>query len=127
MGTPSLKMPGSEMGAFCSYTDAGPPDKTMPFGFCAFSFSTGVLNGTISVYTFASRILRPISCVYCPPKSRMSIVSNCDDILPHYSNRRESYEEQVTVQHRQKQTGCACCSEHHHCIRQPRHIEEPRN
>src|SRR6185503_20798322 len=101
-GTSSLKIPGSQIGASVSYTEEGPPPRMTPFGSKAFTFSSGVLNGTISLYTFASRILRPINCVYCPPKSRMRIVSNFDDISPHYINRREPHEQQVAVQKRQQ-------------------------
>src|SRR5215831_16762526 len=96
----------------------------MPFGFWAFNLSSAVLKGTISVYTFASRILRPISCVYCPPKSRMSIVSNFDDILPHYSNRGEPHEQQVAVQKVQKKDRKKRRSEHSNRIRRTSHVGE---
>src|SRR5262249_55503454 len=94
-----------------------------PFGCISLIFSSGVLNGTISVYTFASRILRPMSCVYCPPKSRMRIVSNFDDILPHYSNRGEPHEQQVTVQNIQKNYNENHGNKHGNCIRRSRNSQ----
>src|SRR5688572_4937596 len=59
--------------------------------------SRGVLNGTTSEYTFASRILRAISCVYWEPKSRTRMVSSADDITPHYINRRIAHGDHVTL------------------------------
>src|SRR5262245_37348602 len=95
-----------------------------PLGSRAFTFSRGVLNGTISVYTFASRILRPISCVYWPPKSRMRIVSNFDDIAPHYSNRGEPHEKQVAVQENKKRSRNTCCTQHHKRLLRSRYVQE---
>src|SRR4051794_4478983 len=59
-------------GAPGSYTDAGPPESTSPFGFPSRIFSTGVEAGNSSAKTPHSRIRRAINCEYCPPKSRPS-------------------------------------------------------
>src|SRR5947208_7468206 len=57
-------------GAPSSYTEAGPPESTSPTGRFALSSCTGMSNGTISEYTWHSRMRRAISCAYCAPKSR---------------------------------------------------------
>src|SRR5215213_2633153 len=63
-------------GASGSYTDAGPPESTSPFGFRSRIFSTGVFAGSISANTPHSRIRRAISWLYWPPKSRTSTSSS---------------------------------------------------
>src|SRR5262245_1392175 len=68
-GTPSPNTPGSTSGAPSSYTDAGPPDSTMPAGRRAASSDALRPCGTISEYTWHSRIRRAISCAYCAPRS----------------------------------------------------------
>src|SRR5205809_8129879 len=98
---PKLNKPGSTAGAPFSETESGPPERMMPFGFCCSIAASGVLNGKISEYTFVSRILRPISCVYWEPKSRMRIFSNINDIASHYTNGREPHEEDITVKNTQ--------------------------
>src|SRR5688572_2968950 len=47
----------------------------IPRGASSRIFASGTLNGWISEYTFCSRTRRAISCVYCPPKSRIRIRS----------------------------------------------------
>src|SRR5262245_48624179 len=71
-GTPSPRTAGSRDGAPGSYTEAGPPDRISPPGRRASSSATGVSNGTISEYTWASRTRRAMSCAYWAPKSRTS-------------------------------------------------------
>src|SRR6187200_538019 len=68
-GTPSSNRPGSTSGAPSSYTDAGPPESTMPAGRRAATLDAESPCGTISEYTWHSRILRAISCAYCAPRS----------------------------------------------------------
>src|SRR3954453_6206937 len=68
-GTPAWNRSESTRGAPSAYTDCGPPDRMSAFGFRASISSTGVVCGTISEYTFASRTRRAISCAYCAPKS----------------------------------------------------------
>src|SRR5512132_258774 len=48
----------------------------IPFGRRASISSNGIVRGTISEYTCASRTRRAISCAYCAPKSTTSTVSN---------------------------------------------------
>src|SRR5262245_10514786 len=70
--TPSSNTPGSTSGAPSSYTEAGPPDRTTPAGRRA-AISDAVRScGTISEYTWHSRIRRAISCAYCAPRSTTS-------------------------------------------------------
>src|SRR5262245_38647084 len=47
----------------------------MPFGAIAAISLAGVLKGTIVEYTLHSRMRRAMTCVYCDPKSRMTICS----------------------------------------------------
>src|SRR5919108_4392389 len=70
IGTPSSYTSESTCGAPSAYTDAGPPLRTIARGRRARSASTGVVCGTSSEYTRASRTRRAISCEYCPPRSR---------------------------------------------------------
>ena len=60
-------------GAAASRTEAGLPESMTPR--TSGPISGILLKGWISQYTFSSRTLRPISCVTCEPKSRMSIFS----------------------------------------------------
>src|SRR4051794_38223081 len=64
------------VGAPGSYTEAGPPERTRPLGFRCSIFSIGVEAGSNSAKTPHSRILRAISWLYCPPKSRTSTSSS---------------------------------------------------
>src|SRR5438477_3730312 len=57
-------------GASASYTDAGPPESTIPLGFRSRSRSSGTSCASSSEKTPHSRMRRAISCEYCPPKSR---------------------------------------------------------
>src|SRR6185437_16015677 len=72
-GTSSSSMAGSAGGASASYTEHGPPDRMIPSGFCARTCSMGAVQGSTTENTFCSRMRRAISCVYCEPKSRMTI------------------------------------------------------
>src|SRR5262245_36265191 len=46
-----------------------------PLGLSAATFLAGVSKGTIVEYTLHSRTRRAMTCVYCAPKSRMTICS----------------------------------------------------
>src|SRR5277367_3589297 len=72
-GTPSCSTLGSHTGASLSYTELGPPDKTIPTGSSARISSSLAVHGKIAENTCCSRIRRAISCVYCPPKSSTTI------------------------------------------------------
>src|SRR5690242_14322147 len=72
-GTPNSSTAGSAGGASASYTEHGPPDRMIPSGFCARTCSMGAVQGSTTENTFCSRMRRAISCVYCEPKSRMTI------------------------------------------------------
>src|SRR5580658_15539 len=72
-GTPSCSTLGSHTGASLSYTELGPPDKTIPIGSSARISSSFAVHGKIAENTCCSRIRRAISCVYCPPKSSTTI------------------------------------------------------
>src|SRR5947208_16640264 len=56
-------------GAPSTWTDLGPPLKTIPLGLRASISATGMSRGTISLYTCASRTRLAISCAYWAPKS----------------------------------------------------------
>src|SRR5579884_2152099 len=66
-------MDGSECGAPSSNTELGPPERMMPSGSIRFSASGVTSNRTIELRTWCSRTRRAISCVYCPPKSRITM------------------------------------------------------
>src|SRR2546426_8951340 len=71
-GTPASYSATSIDGASSTCTDAGPPERMIPFGRRASISSKGIERGTISEYTCASRTRRAISCAYCAPKSTTS-------------------------------------------------------
>src|ERR1700674_4810639 len=71
--TPSCSTWGSHNGASLSYTELGPPDKTMPTGSSAQISSSFAVHGRTAENTCCSRMRRAISCVYWPPKSRTTI------------------------------------------------------
>jgi hypothetical protein len=48
----------------------------MAFGRLASISLTGIVDGTISEYTWHSRTRRAINCAYCAPKSTTNTVSN---------------------------------------------------
>src|SRR5258708_25074564 len=73
-GTPARSAAGSTCGAPGSYTLAGPPERMRPAGCRSFSSSHGVVPGTSSQYTLASRTRRAMSWLYCEPKSSTSTV-----------------------------------------------------
>src|SRR5918995_3227294 len=77
-GTPASYRAASIDGAWSTCTDAGPPERMIPFGRRASISNRGIVRGTISEYTCASRTRRAISCAYCAPKSTTSTVSNWD-------------------------------------------------
>src|SRR5947207_15777192 len=62
-------MPWSMSGAPSTCTEAGPPERMIAFGRRARMSATGVVRGTISLYTCASRTRLAISCAYWAPKS----------------------------------------------------------
>ena len=64
MGTPASSRPPGAGGAPGAYTDAGPPDKMIAAGFLASISAAGMVAGTISEYTWHSRIRRAMSCAY---------------------------------------------------------------
>src|SRR5580700_11928135 len=74
-GTPSSKMRRSAGGASLSYTDHGAPESTMPTGAQLLTSSSEAVQGSTMEKTFCSRMRRAMSCVYCAPKSRMTIDS----------------------------------------------------
>ena len=61
-------------GVSCSATEAGPPERMMPFGFSRSKAASAAWKGTISQKTLASRTRRAMSCVHCEPKSTMRMV-----------------------------------------------------
>src|SRR5260370_11589501 len=73
-GTPADSASGSTGGAPGWYTLAGPPPRISPAGARFFSSDHGVVPGTSSQYTLASRTRRAISWLNCDPKSRTRIV-----------------------------------------------------
>src|SRR5260370_8866534 len=75
-GGPASCSAASIDGAASTCTDAGPPERMMPFGRRASISPRGIVRGTISEYTCASRTRRAISCAYCAPKSTTRTVSN---------------------------------------------------
>src|SRR5215207_77274 len=77
-GTPASYRAASMDGAWSTCTDAGPPERMIPFGRRASISDSGIVRGTISEYTCASRTRRAISCAYCAPKSTTSTVSKWD-------------------------------------------------
>src|SRR3954447_12849493 len=68
-GTPSSSSAGSSRGAPGAYTDAGPPERTRPFGRRRRTSSTPTVWGSSSENTPHSRTRRAISWEYWPPKS----------------------------------------------------------
>src|SRR4051794_18356814 len=74
-GTPSANTSGLSVGAFFSYTEAGPPERMIPLTFGSTTAASGAVQGRISQYTFASRTRRAMSCVTWEPKSRMMTLS----------------------------------------------------
>src|SRR5271168_4954562 len=72
-GSPNLKRPGSAGGASLSYTDHGAPESTMPTGAQLLISSSEAVQGSTTEKTFCSRMRRAMSCIYCAPKSRMTI------------------------------------------------------
>src|ERR1700733_4738988 len=75
-GTSVPNSPGGTGGASGAYTDEGPPDKMIALGRLASISAAGIVDGTISEYTWHSRTRRAISCAYCAPKSTTRTVSN---------------------------------------------------
>ena len=74
VGNPICKSFGSAGGASESYTEHGPPDNTNPNGRYDSISASGTVQGSTTQNTFCSRMRRAISCVYCEPKSRMTMV-----------------------------------------------------
>src|SRR5215210_495679 len=68
-GTPSSSSSGRSGGAPSAYTEAGPPDSTMPRGLRRSSSPSGTSCARSSENTPHSRIRRAISWEYWPPKS----------------------------------------------------------
>src|SRR3984885_1069626 len=84
-GTPSCSTLGSHTGASLSYTELGPPDKTIPTGSSPRISSSLAVQGKIAENTCCSRIRRAISCVYCPPKSSTTIPCRVLTVTPPLS------------------------------------------
>src|SRR5580704_1869884 len=74
-GSPNWKRPGSAGGASLSYTDHGAPESTIPTGAQLLTSSREAVHGSTTEKTFCSRMRRAMSCVYCAPKSRMTMDS----------------------------------------------------
>src|SRR5580704_9205116 len=72
-GKPMDKIPVSQGGAPASYTEFGPPERTIPTGSNFRIWSIPAVHGRIALKTCCSRILRAISCEYCPPKSNTTM------------------------------------------------------
>src|SRR5919201_4183225 len=68
-GTPSSSSSRRSPGAPSEYTEAGPPESTSAAGRRSRILSRAVSWGRSSEKTPDSRILRAMSCEYCPPKS----------------------------------------------------------
>jgi hypothetical protein len=74
MGTPSLNIPGLGFGESSANTLAGPPESTIPTGFCFRMSESFELYGRTEENTLASLILLAMTWVYWDPKSRTTIV-----------------------------------------------------
>src|SRR5262245_50821749 len=72
-GTPSSRTCRGTFGASGAYTDAGPPDRTIPPRSILRAVSIAFAGGAISHHAPASRIRRAISCAYCAPRSTTRI------------------------------------------------------
>ena len=66
-GTSASSRDASSCGAPGSYTELGPPERITAFGARARTSATGIVCGTISEYTRASRTRRAINWAYCAP------------------------------------------------------------
>src|ERR1700730_16115983 len=80
-GNPNSKTRASAGGASLSYTDHGAPERMIPTGAQLLTSSSEAVHGNTTEKTFCSRMRRAINCVYCAPKSRMTIDSTSDDWL----------------------------------------------
>src|SRR5580704_183624 len=72
-GNPMDNIPVSQSGAPASYTEFGPPERTIPAGSYLRICSIPAVQGRIALNTCCSRIRRAINCVYCPPKSNTTM------------------------------------------------------
>src|ERR1017187_5499815 len=72
-GMSSSNTRASAGGASLSYTDHGAPESTMPTGEQLLTSSSDAVQGSTTEKTFCSRMRRAMSCVYCAPKSRMTM------------------------------------------------------
>src|SRR5580765_7081302 len=86
-GTSEAKIDGSTAGAPAAYTEDGPPDRISAAGLRASISAMGIVWGTISEYTRASRTRRAISWAYCAPKSTTRTRS-CSDMTEAYRRVR---------------------------------------
>src|SRR3954453_17476356 len=68
-GTSEEKIERSTAGAPAAYTDEGPPERINAAGLRASISATGIVCGTISEWTRASRTRRAMSWAYWAPKS----------------------------------------------------------
>src|SRR3977135_1021480 len=84
-GMPARNASGSTWGAPGSYTLEGPTPRMRPAGVRFFSSDHGVVPGTSSQYTFASRTRRAMSWLNCEPKSSTRMV--CPRGPPFTSSR----------------------------------------
>ncbi len=58
----------------CHRRTTAPPESTMPAGEYLRSSSSFAVHGSTTENTFCLRMRRAISCVYCAPKSRMTML-----------------------------------------------------
>src|SRR6202035_5560727 len=72
-GSPSSNSRASAGGASLSYTDHGAPESTMPAGEQFLISPSDAVHGSTTEKTFCSRMRRAMRCVYCAPKSRMTM------------------------------------------------------
>ena len=66
-GTPAPSRVGSSDGAPSAYTLDGPPERMTALGSLASMSATGIVCGTTSLNTRASRTRRAMSWAYCAP------------------------------------------------------------
>src|SRR5215469_11356267 len=81
----------------------------IPMGLQARISPTGTVQGSTTLNTFCSRTRRAISCVYCEPKSRMTIVR--PDIVLSYRTRVLSYRTRSCVIGRSRYSQTFCRSD----------------
>src|SRR3989344_5767290 len=81
MGIPASNSSFGIFGLPLSLTNAGPPERMIPFGACASIFFRGVQYGITSANTPVSRTRRAMTLVYCDPKSTTTMPP-CEGLTP---------------------------------------------